>query len=141
MKMKISVIMSTYNGEKYIVEQLESILAQTFRPNEVLINDDRSTEGTVDIIENFIKSNHLENLWKISVNKESKGCARNFIEGAMCASGDIIFFSDQDDIWDKEKIELMMEGFQTIHDMTACYCLERYIDKNGVELVAIKVYA
>lgn len=115
--MKVSVLMTTYNGEKYIYEQLESIRLQSRQADEVIICDDCSKDQTVDIIKEFIYKNRLMN-WTLYQNKENKGWRRNFIEGLQYTSGDVIFFSDQDDIWLTHKIEKMagiMEKSKQIH--------------------------
>lgn len=102
----ITVVIATYNGEKYILEQLKSILSQTVLPDEVLIFDDRSSDATADIIREFIKVNSLLN-WRLYVNEENCGWKKNFMKGINSAKGDIIFCSDQDDIWFSQKIEMM----------------------------------
>nr|WP_027870278.1 glycosyltransferase [[Eubacterium] cellulosolvens] len=110
--MKISVIMATYNGEKYIAEQLASILGQTRRVDEVIIRDDCSADRTAAIVEAFISENHLEGAWKFSVNRENLGYGTNFARGLFEASGDYICFCDQDDVWLPDRIfrmEKMME--------------------------------
>ena len=104
--MKLSVVMSSYNGEQYIEEQLESIQQQEQRPNEVLIRDDGSTDQTVAIVRQFIKKHHLEN-WQIKVNQKNIGWRANFMEGMHEAQGDLIFLSDQDDIWLPNKLKVM----------------------------------
>lgn len=109
--MKISVVISTYNGEKYIEEQMKSILAQTKQPDEVLVFDDCSSDTTVQIVQKFIKDNDLKN-WKLTVNESNKGWRRNFMEGLSKADGDILFTSDQDDIWFPGKLEEMSEIMQ-----------------------------
>lgn len=128
--MKISVVISTYNGELYIEEQLASIYHQTRTPDEVLINDDQSKDSTCKIVEDFIRKHNLEN-WKLHVNNPNKGCCHNFVDSAMAASGDVVFYCDQDDIWDCRKIEKMEKGFVSYPDMLACYCLESYVDEHG----------
>lgn len=130
-RMKISVVMATYNGEKYIHEQLESILSQTRKPDEVLIFDDQSSDGTVGIISAFIAKEHLEENWHVVKNQVNKGHILNFLQGVSEAAGDIIFYSDQDDIWEAEKLEKMERGFVEYPDMQACYCLRNYIDAAG----------
>lgn len=107
--MSVSVILSTYNGSKYIIEQLESIKKQTYSVDEVLICDDCSTDRTVDIIKEFISRNKLEEKWKLTINSSNKGWKRNFYELFLKASGDYIFTCDQDDIWDENKIKLMVD--------------------------------
>lgn len=104
--MKISVVISTYNGEKYLLPQLNSIKDQTRMPNEVLIFDDHSNDQTVQLINNFIKSNNLTS-WKLISNPKNIGWRKNFIEGAWKTTGDLIFTCDQDDIWRKDKLSIM----------------------------------
>lgn len=103
--MRISIVMATYNGEKYIDEQLRSIFRQTYKPDEVIIRDDCSTDNTVQIIEDFIRKYQLE--WRLIRGKKNIGFEKNFSEALKEASGDIIFFSDQDDVWGKNKIQVM----------------------------------
>lgn len=106
MNSKISVVISTYNGEEFIFEQMRSILDQTISPDEVLIYDDGSVDKTVQLCQKFIDDNELHS-WKVMCNKANKGVLKNFIEGAYSSTGDVIFFSDQDDIWMPSKIEVM----------------------------------
>lgn len=103
----ISLLMATYNGEEFITEQLISILNQTLLPDEVIICDDNSSDNTVEIIENFINQNRLDKHWKLYINKINKGYPRNFYYAIEKCNGEIIFFSDQDDLWEKDKIEKM----------------------------------
>jgi glycosyltransferase involved in cell wall biosynthesis len=131
MKMNSTVVMATYNGERYLEEQLNSIFKQTLSPNEVLIFDDKSSDRTPEIVRDFISSHNTTDTWKLEVNETNKGHVKNFLDGATKATGDVIFFSDQDDVWDDRKIELMMNGFETLTDMQACYCLRRFIDCDG----------
>ena len=104
--MYLSVVISTYNGSKYILEQLDSIRNQTRRADEVMIIDDCSTDDTVEKINNFLKKYNLNN-WKIVKNVENKGWKRNFMEGIWRSNGDLIFPCDQDDIWMPDKLQLM----------------------------------
>ena len=106
--MKISCVIATYNGEKYIAEQLESLFYQTRQFEEVLIFDDCSTDLTVKIVKQFIREKHLNN-WFISVNEINKGFSKNFFEGLQKATGDFIFLCDQDDIWYKDKVQRMTD--------------------------------
>ena len=78
--MKISIVLSSYNGEQDIIEQLQSINEQTRKPDEVLICDDCSTDGTVNLVQNYIEKKRLKN-WKLVVNKQNKGWRKNFIDG------------------------------------------------------------
>jgi len=102
--MKISVCLATYNGEKYIKEQLTSILPQLNENDEVIISDDNSIDKTIDIIKE-LKDPRI----KIYYNKREKGYTRNFENALEKVSGDIIFLSDQDDVWIKNKVEKMLK--------------------------------
>lgn len=106
--MKTSLILASYNGEKYIHEQLLSIKNQTIAIDEVIVKDDCSTDNTVKIVQNFITDNCLHATWKILVNKVNVGWKKNFTEGMHLTTGDIIFLCDQDDIWLSNKVEVML---------------------------------
>lgn len=103
---RVSVVMAVYNGSQFVEEQLESIVRQTRKPDEVIILDDCSTDDTKSIVQSFIKHNKLDG-WKLVVNKENIGWRKNFMKGFELAGSDIIFCADQDDIWDPRKIEVM----------------------------------
>ncbi len=104
---KVSVVIATYNGSKYIEEQLDSIRNQTLSPDEVIICDDRSSDDTVAVVNKYIKEHNLDGKWSISVNEKNLGYADNFDHVTMKAKGTLIFFSDQDDVWEKNKLEIM----------------------------------
>lgn len=107
--MKISIALATYNGEKYITEQLDSIRLQTRSADEVIIFDDRSSDSTPQIIEHYIKNYQLEEHWFFEINDTNLGYADNFHKAQKKTSGDYIFFCDQDDIWCKDKIKIMID--------------------------------
>lgn len=102
----ISVVMTTFNGERYVREQLESIYLQTRAPSEVIICDDRSTDATADMVKQFIVERGLSS-WQLFINHKNLGWQRNFFNAMRRATGDIIFLCDQDDIWYSDKIEVM----------------------------------
>ena len=103
----ISIALATYNGKKYIKEQLDSIINQTMKPDEIVIRDDLSTDGTFEFILEYSKKN--ENIkWNIKQNEINLGYKKNFYNSIISCSGDYIFLSDQDDIWIENKIEIMM---------------------------------
>ena len=109
--MKVSLVLTTYNGEKYITQQLDSIYQQTLRPDEVLIFDDRSTDRTPELVNAFIRDHGLA-AWHFTVNETNKGWRRNCMEGLGAASGDIVFLADQDDVWLPRKIERMRRAME-----------------------------
>lgn len=110
--MKISVILATYNGEKYLAEQLDSIREQTVPVDEVVVCDDCSTDGTVAALKEYIGRYGLEEKWHVYENESNLGYANNFRKAADLATGDFLFFSDQDDTWDLRKIEIMLDEIQ-----------------------------
>lgn len=129
--LKVSIAMTTYNGEKYLNDQLISLHKQTRKADEVIICDDRSNDGTVDIIKIFIKANKLENIWKVYVNDLNLGHNKNFLACASMTTGDLIFFCDQDDIWYPEKIEKMVAEFEKNNNIKAMSCRISTIDSRG----------
>ena len=109
--MTTSVLISTYNGSEFLKDQLDSILAQTVLPDEILIVDDCSSDNgmTKTIADEYASNNRIV---KSISNPQNKGWARSFMEGCDFTSGDIVFFCDQDDIWLPNKIELMVPLFE-----------------------------
>ncbi|MCM1227307.1 MAG: glycosyltransferase [Clostridium sp.] len=104
--MKISVALSTYNGESFIKEQLNSLINQTRLPDEVIISDDCSSDLTNEIVDEFIKENNLTN-WIHYKNEINLGWKKNFVDTIAKATGDLIFTCDQDDVWYSRKLEHM----------------------------------
>lgn len=129
--MIISVVMTTYNGEKYILEQLESIRCQTRIPDEVIIKDDCSKDKTVSIIENYIKNYKLTN-WKLIQNKKNEGWKLNFKNAILTAMGDIICLADQDDIWRTEKIEKIESIFKNFKDIDVLVSSYSILNNDGI---------
>lgn len=110
--MKISVVMATYNGMKYLEQQLDSIKNQTISPDEVIISDDASNDGTFEYLQNYISNNSLKN-WSLIKNDNNIGWINNFYKLFEQCSGDIVFCADQDDIWKNDKIELMTKAMES----------------------------
>ncbi len=105
--MKVSVAMATYNGEKYIREQLYSIIDGTKAPDEIVISDDASTDGTIAIIEEFMEEAKKRGVEVFLIrNGKNIGYVANFCKAIEKTTGDIVFLSDQDDIWEPEKLLL-----------------------------------
>lgn len=99
--MKTSVALCTYNGEKYIKEQLDSILNQTKKVDEIIVCDDCSSDKTVEILNHYSSTN--PGLFKIYINEQNLRSVKNFEKAITLCTGDIIFLSDQDDFWVNEK--------------------------------------
>ncbi|MGM0439959.1 MAG: glycosyltransferase family 2 protein [Chlamydiota bacterium] len=121
----VSIAMATYNGAKYIQEQLESFAKQTRQPDELIICDDGSTDHTVEICQKF--SQTVTFPVYIHVNQNNLGYAQNFGYALSLCSNDIVFLSDQDDVWYADKIKIMVDRFQEnpniqlmIHEIVCC---------------------
>lgn len=106
MKEKVSVAMATYNGEKYIKEQIKTILQNLQENDELVISDDGSNDNTIDIIKNF-NDKRIRLL-----DGPRKGLKQNFNNAIKNTTGDYIFLSDQDDIWMPDKVSKMLEIFR-----------------------------
>jgi len=129
MKTKTSVVVAVYHGEKYIAEQLESLFRQTRLPDEILIGDDSDDDASFQAIESVRR--HYSGNFRYIKNKTRLGFLRNFINLANQASGDIVFFCDQDDIWQPEKIASLSEVLE--HDPSAriAVCNSEMMDADG----------
>jgi glycosyltransferase involved in cell wall biosynthesis len=97
--------MCTYNGAKFLPAQLESIVAQTRQPDEIVICDDGSTDETASVIKQFDVTLHT--------NEKNLGTVKNFEKTIELCSGDVIVLSDQDDVWRDDKVELIESAFNT----------------------------
>src|SRR5262249_2436564 len=102
--------MTTYNGEKYLAEQLASFAAQSRKPDELVITDDGSSDDTLTIAREFAGKApfavHVHN------NPQRLGIAGNFGHAIELATGDVIFLSDQDDAWKPEKLAAVAAIFE-----------------------------
>lgn len=109
MKGGISVCMCTYNGEKYISKQLQSIVDQTMPPNEIVIIDDASSDKTTQIINQFIlKHDYI----KLYINNNNIGVNHSFLRAMRQSMNDIVIFSDQDDYWYADRIKSINNVFK-----------------------------
>ena len=118
----ISVAMATYNGARFLAEQLESIAQQTTLPHELVISDDGSTDNTLEIVKRFAVSAPFE--VRILDKKSRLGFADNFLFAAENCVGEVIMFSDQDDVWLPSKLEVGLariladESLLSMHQLT-----------------------
>ncbi len=119
--MTISVVMATYNGAEFIEEQLDTIREQTRPADEVIICDDGSIDKTVEIARTYISKHGLDEKWSVHENPVNMGYANNFNHAASLAMGDLLFFADQDDRWDTQKISIMEKIMQE-HDDCVVLC-------------------
>ncbi len=104
---KISVALAAYNGSKFITEQLDSIINQSFAPDEIIVCDDCSTDDTFNILKEYAQEHPIVNVYENEVNL---GFVKNFEKAAKLCTGDYILFSDQDDIWTFDHIEMLVNN-------------------------------
>jgi glycosyltransferase involved in cell wall biosynthesis len=103
----VSVVMATYNGERYLPEMLESLAAQTRPPDEMVVRDDASEDGTVGILHAFAR--RVPFRVEVIAGGPRLGYAQNFVAASQACSGDVIFFADQDDVWHPPKLATVSE--------------------------------
>lgn len=108
-RQRVSVAMCTYNGERYLQEQLDSIAAQTCLPDELVVCDDCSNDRTLEILQMF--ESKVSFPVQLHINQENLGTIKNFEKAIDLCTGDIIVLSDQDDIWKFHKIETISQVF------------------------------
>lgn len=130
---KICIFMATYNGAKYISEQLKSIERQTIKDWELVISDDGSTDDTLSVIQKF-KKNHPLNSIQV-IHGPRSGYAENFLSMLRNykGKGRYFAFSDQDDIWHENKIEKALNILEKVPDnLPGLYCSRtEYVDSFG----------
>lgn len=130
-KVNISVALCTYNGEKYLSEQLDSILQQSISVNDIVVCDDRSTDKTLAILKEYQRRN--PSLFSIIQNSENLGYVDNFEKAINQCSGDLIFLCDQDDIWRENKVEITLDYLKKNPDKNVfCHDLELLFDKDNI---------
>lgn len=127
---KVSVALTTYNGERFLREQLDSLYKQTKLPDEVVVCDDNSSDDTISILEEYHKKYGL----KFYQNSSSLGVNANFFQAISLCNGDYICICDQDDIWKKNKIETLFNAIEEIKEKDVPFAvssLRQDIDAEG----------
>ncbi len=127
--MSVSVALCTYNGSKFINEQVDSLVNQTLPPDEIVVCDDNSKDDTLAKIAAFQRA-YPNISFVIKKNERNLGVVKNFEQAAVLSHGDIIFFCDQDDVWDLNKIRRVVDCF-TAHPSAYMVCHDALIvDEN-----------
>ncbi len=124
----ISIAVCTYNGENHLIEQLESLIHQTYQNLEIIIVDDCSTDNTYQILKSY--QHQYPNIFCFE-NAENIGYNKNFEKALLLCNGSFIAISDQDDIWELNKIE---ELYNHIGDNWLIYSNSALIDEKGREI-------
>ena len=119
MRVRVSVAMAVYNGEKHLKEQIDSITCQLLPQDELVISYDNSTDNSLNIIKAYTSKDQRIRYYK---NEIRPGVVKNFENAVTYCTGEIIFYSDQDDVWMPDKIEKVLNKFEdpkvtvVIHD-------------------------
>lgn len=117
MNARVSIVLATYNGEKFLTDLLQSLELQSYRPAEIIISDDGSTDSTIEICRQFALSSPFE--VHLIETEGRLGYGENFLRSCTHASGELIAFCDQDDIWATNKLERCVEAFEN-SDVMLC---------------------
>ena len=126
--MKISVVMSVYNAEKYLSEAIESILSQTFSDFEVILINDKSADESLSIMEEYQKR---DSRIRILNNDVNLGLTKSLNKGLEIARGEYIARMDADDISVPERFQKQVDFLDSHQDYSFVSCIARYIDENG----------
>ena len=127
--MKISVAFIVYNGANYMITQLDSILAQTYKVHEIIVIEDASTDNTKEIINRY--SRESPGLFHIKYNKENLGSYKSIEKAIQNCSGDIIILADHDDYWESNKVETIIKWFEENPNMEGLMTNGLLIDDSG----------
>lgn len=127
--MKISVALAYYNGGKYINEQLDSIMTQLGAEDEIIISVDGANDGSMDLLRELARADARIRL----IDGPGQGVVKNFEHAIMACEGDIIFLSDQDDIWKKDKVKKVLKAFES-HSVDVVLHNASMVDGDGVEI-------
>lgn len=103
----LSVCMATYNGEQFVIRQLDSVLKQLNSQDEIIVVDDCSKDNTVQVIKD-----HYGDRVQVIVNERNSGPIKSFEKAISLAKGDILFLCDQDDVWEDNKIANVLAAFR-----------------------------
>ena len=129
--MKLSVALCTYNGSKFIEQQINSILNQTIKVDEIIVCDDKSTDATVAILKELQVTYPCIVIIENELNLRS---TKNFEKAIQRCSGDYIFLADQDDLWNEEKVAKTLAIFKENPSAEGVFSNADLIDDNGTKL-------
>ena len=123
---RISVALCTYNGERFIAQQIESILAQSMPVDEIVLGDDASSDNTVQIVEERVAGTNIDLM--VRRHNPGLGVRSNFADAISATTGDVIILCDQDDVWHQDKVEKLVE---TLDDKELVHSDARLVDAEG----------
>lgn len=131
----LSVALCTYNGAPHLREQLNSLLWQTRKPDEVVVGDDASSDGTWELLEDFQRRAESQGVRvRMQRNQRNVGFVANFSQTLSRTEGQLVFLCDQDDVWQAEKIAVMAEHFEADVNLLLLFSNARLVDARGAPL-------
>lgn len=133
--LKLSVVLCTFNGAAYLQPQLDSLLAQTRLPDEVVVGDDGSSDGSRGLLEAFAERATARGVRvQLIFRDRNLGFVRNFSESLGAADGDVLFLCDQDDVWHADKLAAMAARFADDPSLSFLCSDARLVDAQGNDL-------
>lgn len=132
---RLSIVMCTYNGAAYLQSQLDSLLAQTLGPDEIVIGDDGSTDATMDILRQFaVRAAEAGIDVQLCRHPKNLGYVENFSRGLHQARGKLLFLCDQDDVWHPDKLARMVAAFEADPALLLLHSNALLVDAQGASL-------
>jgi glycosyltransferase involved in cell wall biosynthesis len=133
----VSVALCTYNGERFIAEQLRSILSQSERIAEIVVADDGSTDATLEIVRSVAAAAQAEGIVveiRILDGPGGNGVTKNFERAVLACRSELIALSDQDDVWRPDRLALQLAEFDSRADLSLLFGDARLVDETGTAL-------
>ena len=127
----VSVALCTHNGARYLGEQLRSILAQTRVPDEIVLSDDASIDGTIDLARAVVAESKTVVPLTVISNSVALGVTANFEQAVRACRGDIIVLSDQDDVWHRDRVAIALAAFDADPDLLFLHGNAQLVDETG----------
>lgn len=133
--MSVSVVLCTYNGARYLHEQLDSVLTQTRLPDQIVLRDDASSDDTWVMLTAWRDTAAARGI-RVSLkrNQHNAGYVGNFEAALADASGQIVFLCDQDDVWHRDKIAVMLAEFERRPRLLLLHSDARLVDARGADM-------
>ncbi|TBN55942.1 glycosyltransferase family 2 protein [Glaciihabitans arcticus] len=131
--MKISVALCTHNGAAYVAQQVESILAQTLQPSQIVLSDDASTDSTVAIVRELVER-HPHIAFTVFENNPALRVTKNFEQAMLASTGDLVALSDQDDVWHPERLATIAALFEQRPEVLLVHSDASLVDGEGAPL-------
>ncbi len=136
---KISVALCTYNGGKFLHHQINSILNQTLKVDEIVVCDDGSTDNTHQILKEYQEK--FPYIFKIHSNEQNLRSVKNFEKAISLCTGEIIFLSDQDDVWEETKVEIFIQYFNQYPPINAICSNGTFINNDGNPIDQLSIWS